>query len=187
MWQQIRLPDDIFAITQLIDLFRARVLLFVFLSRERRTNHLWKWLRYCGWRFSVSRSSLRDIKLLSYGCIHTRPHLTPLKTGYGCMPFQLSSFIRLFLLLFFQPFPFFSFSFFLSHLTFFCFLLLMSQGIIHVTAAGNICRIDCKVQFVPRGCYRDRGVRLHSLSFKRKQIWLKYLKGELKVEVNLAL
>ena len=43
----------------------------------------------------------------------------------------------------------------------------MLQGIIHFTAAGNICRTDCEVQFVPRGCYKDNGVRAYSFSFKK--------------------
>lgn len=30
-------------------------------------------------------------------------------------------------------------------------------SIIHFTAAGNICRTDCEVQFVPKGCYKDNG------------------------------
>lgn len=30
-------------------------------------------------------------------------------------------------------------------------------GFIHATAAGNICRVNCEVDFVPMGCYRDKG------------------------------
>ena len=46
--------------------------------------------------------------------------------------------------------------------------LFILQGIIHFTAAGNICRTDCEVQFVPKGCYKDNGVRAYSFSFKKK-------------------